>query len=240
MINGYFNWLLSPSVSAGLRLVLPSVSAWLLNLRFPEQAAYGVWLLAPDVQQMGFTNITPGCTGFHSSSLSLGHSFLCHFSERSFLSCITFYFVVVLKTFVVFDLPLPSLYVKTLFCSETFAETGVRKKRERGFQCWIGWSLPPFLTVRQAPVFHLKRLWIYAANCSHLSSVNHLGVGRSGSPRPQADGWPAGEIEWKPAKPDAPEVLSRYHSEGERIGQQSNSECLYQRPTAPQLIQCKL
>lgn len=42
---------------------------------------------------MGFTNITPGFTGLHSSSLSLCHSFVCCFSECSFLLCITFYFV---------------------------------------------------------------------------------------------------------------------------------------------------
>ena len=99
---------------------------------------------------------------------------------------------------------------------ETFPEAKLRTEGERGFHCWIGWSHCLFFTARQAPVFHLKRLWIYAANCSHFSSVNHLGAGRSSSPRPQADGWPTGEIEWKPAKPDAPWVLSRYQRERER------------------------
>lgn len=129
IINRYFNWLLSPSVS---RLVLPSVGAWLLNLRFPEQAARGVWLLAPDVQQMGFTNITPGCTGFHSSSLSLGHSLVCHICECGSLSYITVYLVIFLKHF---DLPLCAV---ALLCLETLAETRGRTKRESGFQCWIG------------------------------------------------------------------------------------------------------
>lgn len=93
---------------------------------------------AADVQQMGFTNITPGCTGFHSSSLSLGHSFVCHVSERSSLSYITFYFVIFLKTLVELDLPL-LLCVATVLCFEMLAETGGRTEREkRGFQCWVG------------------------------------------------------------------------------------------------------
>lgn len=50
-------------------------SAWLLNLSILSRPL-GAWLFSPDVQQMGFTNITPGCTGFHSSSLSLCHFFL--------------------------------------------------------------------------------------------------------------------------------------------------------------------
>ncbi len=183
---------------------------------------------------MGFTNITPGCTGFHSSSLCPCHSFSLSFLWVK-LSIVHYsLFCGLLKknpSFLLsFSILLSPIFVATLLCFEMLAETGVSTERDAGFQCWIGWSLPPFLTARQAPVFHLKRLWIYAVNSSHLSSVNHLGAGYFGSPHPQADGWPAGESEWKPAKPDASEALSRYHTERERTGQQSNSACVYQRP----------
>lgn len=102
--------------------------------------------------------------------------------------------------------------------------------RGGGIQCRI-WVKPhPFLRAWQAPMFHMKRFWIYAASCSHFSSVNHLGAVRSCSPRPQANRWPAGEIEWKPAKPDTLKALSRIHAEMGRIEQQSNLECVYPRP----------
>jgi len=176
MMTGEFTWLPSSSLSAWLRFVLSSVRALLLNLRFPEQAAWGVWIHAPDVQQMGFTNITLGCTGFHSSSLCLSHSFLWVWLSiiYYFLFCekkFSFYF---LSSFL--HIPLLRISVDFPFF-ERFARAGVRTESERGFQCWMRWSLRPSLTARQAPVFHLKRLWIYAENCSHLSSVNHLGAG---------------------------------------------------------------
>lgn len=61
------------------------------------------------------------------------------------------------------------------------------------FYCRIGRSFCPFLTARQAPMFHVKRLWIYVVYCSHLSSVNHLRAGHSGNiPRPMDD--PQGKV----------------------------------------------
>lgn len=102
---------------------------------------------------------------------------------------------------------------------------------QRGRYSVLDWVKPhPFLRAWQAPMFHMKRFWIYAASCSHFSSVNHLGAVRSCSPRPQANRWPAGEIEWKPAKPDTLKALSRIHAEMGRIEQQSNLECVYPRP----------
>lgn len=49
-------------------------------------------------------------------------------------------------------------------------------------------SITSFLT-GQAPVFHLKCLWIYTNNRSHLSSVNHPGAGAAARhvPRPIYD-----------------------------------------------------
>lgn len=116
--------------------------------------------------------------------------------------------------------------VSVAFCMMSSpSESEQRREMGESFQCWIGWSLPPFLTPRQAPVFHLKCLWIYAANCSHLSSVNHLGAGDWSSPRPWADIRATGEIEWKPAKPDAPEVLCT-REKGGRKPLYTNSTCL--------------
>lgn len=142
------------------------------------------WLSAPDVQQMGFTNITPGCTGFYSGLLCLCHS--CRFSQCSFLSCITCYVVVFLKKYPFLTSP---LYLRFSFVLRCFLKMESGQRGREVFSCWIGWSLPPFLIARQAPVFHLKRLWIYAANCSHLSSVNHLGLGAPAPhvPRPIDD-----------------------------------------------------
>lgn len=99
------------------------------------------WFPAPDVQQMGFTNITPGCTGFYSGLFSLCHS--CRFSQCSFLSCITSYFVVFLKKISFFNFPSIS---SPLLCFETFAEDGVRAERERGIQL-LDW-------VKPSPILH--------------------------------------------------------------------------------------
>lgn len=102
---------------------------------------------------MGFTNITPGCTGFHSSSLtpvtlfsvvSLSVAFYCALLSILWSSQ---------KNILLFNFPSPSTppFFAAVLCFETFAETGVRTEGDTGFQCWIGWSLPPFFTARQAP-----------------------------------------------------------------------------------------
>lgn len=165
-----------------------SMTAWLLNVRFPLKATGGA---------CAKTVLPKKCW----LSLQLCHlRSLCHLCSTSvhwlsFVSLIQHGF---------------SIFYS---CSRSV-------QTEQGQWEWgrIGWTLSPFLTARQAAVFHVKPLWIYAVNCTHLSCVNHLGAGCSDSPHPRADGWPTGEIKWKPAKPEAPQVLSRSQTETAMYG----------------------
>lgn len=149
---------------------------------------------------------------------------LCWYQHRACSFLLGFYTPIYLS--VVYDLKFLVFHLKTnsslkgfLFQTPIFCvcmwDSSVK------LQCWrrMREVFFPHSSLLDKHQFLLKCLWIYGANCSHFSCVNHVDVGHASSPCPQVDGWPAGDLETKATMPDAPEALSQQHTERQSVGQ---------------------